>query len=460
MTLSTFEQTTERFRVGDQSTGPFLGAVLIGTGFTYLFNVETGRDEIVGGTIDRIRVFDGDADYTMRNFPETDVATLNSIGYLDDIFEGAPAFVNVDNGGAASVKLNGASDIQLGFADDTVIGSTGDDFIFTGLGDNVVSGKDGNDVIVADGLFGEIFLPPLPIEGEPALLSVASEIAIDDEPFILFEGNNSFYGGAGEDELYGGFGDDSLYGGDDGDFIDGGYGDDFLFGGNGDDVMVGSVIAQPEDLFQSNDFLSTEVNMMIGGAGDDVMVDGIGNDRLFGGADNDTFFMVAGDNNKVFGGDGDDTLVIGGGGGAVTLGAGIDTVVLTGLQLDGELVPAELFGFEEEYLPVFDGSIGPVEEVDLIELDFQGGSTKILDFDISEDVIELLPVFNEVDGSLDELSTYLVGFFLNTEQTAAGDLVWMSEDGESRVVFKDVDIDDLTFDNFDLTSSFEDLLGF
>ena len=152
------------------------------------------------------------------------------------------------------------------------------------------------------------------------------------------DGNDTLDGGAGRDSLYGGDGNDTLLGGDDGDSLSGGNGNDALDGGGardtlrpglGADAVAGgegfdvvsysergagepvsvSLDDQPGDgAAGEGDNVASDVEDVVGGAGNDVISGndadnvldgGNGNDRIDGGGGVDTYT----------GGDGDDVLL-------------------------------------------------------------------------------------------------------------------------------------------------------
>jgi Ca2+-binding RTX toxin-like protein len=171
-------------------------------------------------------------------------------------------------------------------------------------------------------------------------------------------GNDELIGGSGNNTLLGGADDDTLRGNAGNDHLEGGPGDDVEFGGggidrfdqqgaaNGSDFMSGgagidtadyggravgvnvTLAAGGDDDGEPGeaDEVSTGVENVIGGDGDDVIVGsngrnrlqgGAGNDELLGGANDDDLFGDEGDDflqgdagaNDLRGGDGNDVLV-------------------------------------------------------------------------------------------------------------------------------------------------------
>jgi Ca2+-binding RTX toxin-like protein len=160
-------------------------------------------------------------------------------------------------------------------------------------------------------------------------------------------GNDQVFGSTGRNTLEGNGGDDLLFGDAGNDSLDGGDGNDTLDGDRGADIMVGGpdidtgdyssrpdtqrlVITldnQPNDGFNETDNLMSDIEIVLGGAGndritagaspigvsiqgnegDDTLNGGNANDSLEGGAGNDSL-VGGGGNDTLRGGDGDDRL--------------------------------------------------------------------------------------------------------------------------------------------------------
>ncbi|MGE4535165.1 DUF4214 domain-containing protein [Halomonas sp.] len=162
----------------------------------------------------------------------------------------------------------------------------------------------------------------------------------------------------------------------------GGLANDLLTGGNNDDILIG---------YDGTDALE-------GGNGDDYMLGGRGNDTLEGGNGADALFGGAG-RDTLQGGTGDDMLV--GGAGDDTMHGGVNA--------------------------------------DTFVMGRNSGNDTILDFDVSQDVIEL-PWARDLESTnpFD---------YISLEQTDAGARV--HHDGGS-MLLRDVHVDDLAEDNFRL----------
>ena len=209
-------------------------------------------------------------------------------------------------------------EFDLGDGDDTLVidGDVADSLVVTaGAGDDVIAGSGAGEVL--DGGLGD------------DVLSGAG-------------GADILSGGPGDDRLLGGDGDDTLDGGDQVDTLDGGAGADRLGGGAGGDTVTYALRqaavsaaadggANDGEAFEGDD-IATDVEHLIGGAGDDVLggteaanvLDGRGGeDRLDGGAGPDLLRGEGGDD-MLLGRDGDDMLDGGDGADVLEGGAGHD----------------------------------------------------------------------------------------------------------------------------------------
>ena len=233
---------------------------------------------------------------------------------------------------AATWALSGGDDTVVFLNGGIDVGGDGDVDV-TGNSINNVQGRAGNDLLDFSARSGSYTL------GGGA----------GNDELIGGSGNNTLLGGADDDTLRGNAGNDHLEGGpgDDVEFGGGGIdrfdqqgaanGSDFLSGGAGIDTAdyggrtVGvnvTLAAGGDDDGEPGeaDEVSTGVENVIGGDGDDVIVGsngrnrlqgGAGNDELLGGANDDDLFGDEGDDflqgdagaNDLRGGDGNDVLV-------------------------------------------------------------------------------------------------------------------------------------------------------
>ncbi|GAA1597586.1 calcium-binding protein [Actinoplanes couchii] len=197
-------------------------------------------------------------------------------------------------------------------------GGTGDDTLTGGSGTDQFYGESGDDRIKGNG----------------------QEDRLDGGP-----GNDVISGGAGPDRVIGGTGRDVLYGGSDADGVEGGPGADRLYGNAGDDALdggagsdlmsggagsdtvyyrdrTGPVTADLDGKADDGekgerDTITTTVENLVGGIGDDVLTGNDRSNRLSGGSGADRLYGLGGRDwlrgdggrDRLSGGDGNDRLV-------------------------------------------------------------------------------------------------------------------------------------------------------
>ncbi|WP_052720312.1 calcium-binding protein [Actinoplanes rectilineatus] len=210
----------------------------------------------------------GDGDDTLTN--RTTLRFWGSGEAGNDVLHGSAGFdLFHGNDGNDTLYGNGGDDqLDGGAGVDKLWGGTGADGLVGGPGNDVMHGQSGNDHLIgqagADLLYGE-------------------------------DGNDNLEGGSGNDKQYGGDGADLLrsrpYGGADADYFSGGTGTDVVSyeekttavtadadGVKGDDGVKGE-----------KDTIATDVNVIVGGSGDDRLSGVYGRAvRLVGGPGNDT----------------------------------------------------------------------------------------------------------------------------------------------------------------------------
>ncbi len=241
-------------------------------------------------------------------------------------------------------------------------------------------------------------------------------------------GDDELRGSAGEDGLFGGAGNDALFGGANGDFMSGEEGDDLINAGSGNDFVF---------------FLEGEDEVRAG-AGDDVVFAGdifsssfgaTGDDIVFGGSGNDELYMSDGDD-RIFGGANDDSIYTGSGRDVVRGGSGNDEILFgTGQN--------QIFGGSGEDVFLFEGA-----EI------FEGGSvvrnagdiSTIRDFDAGDDIIVQSSIGVGLGGPSD--ATAELAAFLAQASEVGDDVLWTDAVSGQRVLIKDLELSDLSIDNF------------
>jgi Ca2+-binding RTX toxin-like protein len=226
---------------------------------------------------------------------------------------------NVLSGGAGNDTLDG------GAGNDVMHGGAGDDRMLQGLGNDTFDGGDGSD------------LADYSAERSPVTVTLdgAANDGENGEHDNVQQNVERVTGGAAGDRLIGGDDPNTLIGGSGADTLVGGGGNDSLQGGDGDDILDGSSGADDMQGGAGNDtadyslrganvgaYLDGQANDGEAGEGDNVRTDV---ETVLGGAGND---HLGGDSaaNNLQGGPGDDVLDGGAGPDVLAGGPGIDTV--------------------------------------------------------------------------------------------------------------------------------------
>lgn len=236
-----------------------------------------------------------------------------SLGHKNDIFRytstGATPVPASVSGGTGNDTITGsnARDVLNGDSGtDTISGGNGNDTLVGGKGNDRLSGGAGDDALTDD-------------SGGDTLRGDAG-----NDRLSAGIGNDRLYGGAGNDSLTGGVEMDVMYGEAGNDRFSGMSGSDSIYAGPGTDTVsysyVPAVASLRVELFDNrasviypygapddNDYLS-EVENLIGSAGDDHLFGDDGPNVIDGGAGADYLVGRDGDD-TIFGGIGADDLV-------------------------------------------------------------------------------------------------------------------------------------------------------
>lgn len=253
----------------------------------------------------------------------------------------------------------------------TVHGGPGNDVISSGAGDDTLYGNDGNDTFLnpagddgSDLLDGGSGIDVVDYSTRSGSLTITTSGGADDglsgegddvqssvETIVGGGGDDTITGSSGPNTILGGSGNDVLSGGaagtcaEDLDTLNGGAGDDTLemgssadcpdvvIGGGGTDVIdygdrTNALVISLDTVANDGengegDNVGRDVEVVLGGAGDDNISGSTGGDELHGGPGNDTLRGLAG-NDVLVGDAGDDTLN-GGSGDDEFLESGADT---------------------------------------------------------------------------------------------------------------------------------------
>ena len=223
-----------------------------------------------------------------------------------------------------------AVDIQPGAGDDTVQILS----LPAGITKVTVEDPSGNNRIDVSGVAAGVSVSVTASTGNDTIIGGAANATLNGGA-----GNDSIVGGSGSESILGGDGNDSIFSGQGNDTMHGGSGNDTLMGGTGADQFYGdggtdtadfsnrglSLNISLDDIANDGprnqvgglDNVHSDIEIVIGGAGNDSIVGdpfdneligGAGNDTIFGGSGNDTLEGDAG-NDQLYGQDGNDTLL-------------------------------------------------------------------------------------------------------------------------------------------------------
>ena len=344
---------------------------------------------------------------------------FSSVGKNNNIAIAYDAIIENATGGSGNDTLSGND------ADNILTGNNGNDKFYATLGDDIIKGGAGNDTIYYQSGFADftITLVDAVTVSLFHIYNSFTDIVSNVEKFFFNELSYSFdaiaagdidpdaayiiNGTAGVknvlrgtasddvingyergDTLYGEGGDDTLHGEQGRDKLYGGIGEDTLYGGDLQDKLYGG---------DGNDFIYGGANgdQTYGGAGDDIIEGGHGNDVLRGQDGNDTLYGGDG-NDKLVGHDGDDIL---------NGGAGRDL----------------LYGRDGSDIFVLD--------------DLTVRQTKIMDFNIAEDRLDISALLTQYDAATDSINDFVSNVKVNGTRFIAIDQDGTGTDfGMERVV--------------------------
>ncbi|MCB9729957.1 MAG: calcium-binding protein [Deltaproteobacteria bacterium] len=332
----------------DAAPGSFGGIFSVQGGITVDMGGGTGDAFKVRGSsgVDKwtVGVSGSDTFFELSGDKNADVMVSNAESFVIALGDGADTFTGAGGAISAAHLADGVTSLSA-VTDDLVInGGAGNDTLTGGDGDDTISGGDGDDTFkaaaVADGadtLAGGAGTDTADYSARTGDLTVTLDGVANDG--LASETDNvgtdveNITGGAGDDTLtgsnignkiLGGDGDDTLSGGTgngdctlDVDVLEGGAGDDIFNQGSaadcGDSMVGGAGTDTANYGSRTNDLtididnssddgeaaegdnVKTDVEKVVGGAGDDVITGSSGADILDGGAGDDTLSGAAGD---------------------------------------------------------------------------------------------------------------------------------------------------------------------
>jgi hypothetical protein len=327
-----------------QSTGMFSGA-----SFTYTAVDSTGVSDLTPATVT--------LSIGVSSLPSCQLGLRLRGTRKKDSLQGTP--------GGDSLRGMRGNDVLHGWGcNDVIVGGRGKDRLFGDEGQDVLKGGVGRDRLrgwsgtdVLNGGRGKDV-----VFGGP-----------DNDNLKGRRHRDRLNGNEGDDQLYGGLGSDRMRGGSGNDFAKGRRGNDLLRGGHGNDVLRGN---RGQD-------------RMRGGSGDDILGGGLQRDWLNGNQGNDTLLGRHG-RDLLRGRQGDDMLY-----------GGLHRDILKGHQgrdfLQGGMGADRLLGGANDDVLVGDGNgdrlIGGSGRDRFVYMSLQDRGDRILDFDVTEDVIDLSRLF-------------------------------------------------------------------
>ncbi len=299
----------------------------------------------------------GASGLAINNDTNRDIDVTNVESFNVSLSSGTDSFTAAGGAGGAGAAFASAVTVYGGDANDVIVGSAQDDTIYGGEGADTITGGLGNDMLFGDA-GNDTFVEGAATSGDDAFdggadsdtVSYATRTnaitvtvgddqtddgesgevddvqstvevvtgGLGDDTLTGDGGANTLNGGAGADTLVGGAGNDTLNGdaGDDTfDEEDASSGGDTFNGGAGTDVVDYSArtsdlvvtmdgVAANDGESMEADNVKSDVENLIGGAGDDTITGNAsanvltgfdGDDTMDGGAGNDTFDEEAAD---------------------------------------------------------------------------------------------------------------------------------------------------------------------
>jgi Ca2+-binding RTX toxin-like protein len=378
--------------------------------FGGIFSVQGGISvDMAGGTGDAFKVrgssgidkwsmgTDGtDVFFELSGDKNADVWVVGAESYVVALGEGNDTFTGAGGAIAAGHLVSGVTALTAVTTTISVNGGAGNDTIEGGDGDDTLSGGDGDDIfksaLIDDGSdvmaggagtdtvdYGtrELDLTvTLDGTGNDGIASEADNVGTDVENIIGGKADDTLTGSNVSNKIQGGDGNDTISGGTgngdcslDVDVLEGGNGNDTfnqgsaadcgdsMVGGAGDDVAsyasrTNALVIDIDNTADDgetaeNDNVKSDVEKVIGGAGNDTITGsanadiidgGLGNDILNGGAGDDTFLegTVTSGGDVINGGTGRDTVDYSGRTDDLTITLCVDTAAATGDSTVGD----------------------------------------------------------------------------------------------------------------------------
>jgi Ca2+-binding RTX toxin-like protein len=336
------------------SNGGIVVDLSAGTGNAFSLRGTSGADKFSAGKSGSDNYFEVSGDATADIRVEGTVTLAVSLSNGADTFTArGGTFAATHLGGGTITSLTALTDditVNGGDGDDTITGGDGDDTLNGGNGNDVFKTSSGTSADGADIYSGGAGTDKVDYSGRTVDIAVALDgltgsgqglgsegdiLGTDVEDLVGGSGNDILYGNSYSNNIKGGAGNDVLWGGaagtcaSDTDTLDGEAGDDTfkmtatadcadtLIGGAGTDTADYQLRTADLTIILDNgaldgesgekDNVRSDIEIVIGGSGNDTLTGSAANDTFHGGPGNDTINGGAGDD-LLIGNSGNDTL--------------------------------------------------------------------------------------------------------------------------------------------------------
>ena len=234
----------------------------------------------------------------------------------NDSISGGSGPISIEGGAGDDTLVAGFGDSTLdgGDGNDSLTGRSGNDTLRGGEGDDTLDGGTGDDQFYG-GNGNDTLSYAQRHENLTLRISGTAESGAAGEKDLISTDIEVLYAGSGNDLMVGSDAPETFFGNDGNDTIDGGWGNDTLWGGAGIDTGDYSSrtmyqqlrIEEGSGIPGEQDIPHNDIEVLLGGAGNDWIQGGDANNLLVGNGGNDTIIGMGGDDTLV-GGSGADML--------------------------------------------------------------------------------------------------------------------------------------------------------
>ena len=298
--------------------GTSAGTAIWGTTSDTLYNMEiavagTGNDTIIADNL-ADSIYGGSGNDTIFAGSGVDLldgqSGTNAL-YLTNLSSGVLVQLNGTSQGTAiygtsttdklynfEVVVGGAGGNTL-IADnltDSLYGGSGDDSIFAGSGLDLLDGQAGNNTLYLTNLSTGVKVALNGTSAGTAIVGTVTDTLYNMEVVVAGNGNNTLIADNNADTFFGGAGTDSLFAGSGQDYLDGGAGTNALFLTNlsqGVTVTLNGT-SQGSAVWGSVTDTLANIEIVVGGVGNNTLIADNLTDSLYGGSGNDSIFAGSG----------------------------------------------------------------------------------------------------------------------------------------------------------------------